>query len=100
MGSSIGRWEGDTLVVETVGFNDRAQLDAMGHTHSEALTVSERYHRRDMGHMDVQLTLDDPRLLTKPVTVNFRAVLRPDTDLIEYFCTENEKDRERISAPR
>jgi hypothetical protein len=96
MGSSVGRWEGDTLVVETTGFNDRGQLDALGHRHSDALRVTERYRRLDVGHMDVRLTLDDPKTFTRPVTVNFRAVLRPDTDLIEYFCTENEKDRQRI----
>jgi hypothetical protein len=98
MGSSIGRWEGDTFVVETVGFNDRGQLDAMGHRHSSALRMTERYHRRDIGHMDVQLTLDDPQTFTRPITVAFGASLRADTDLIEYFCSENEKDRERVSV--
>jgi hypothetical protein len=99
IGSSIGRWEGDTFVVETVGFNDRGQLDALGHRHSTALRVMERYTRRDVGHMAVELTLTDPEMLTRPVTVKFNEVLRPDTDLIEYVCTENEKDRQRIHAP-
>ena len=97
-GSSIGRWEGETFVVETVGLNDRAVLDAMGHTHSDALHVVERYRRVDVGHVNVQLTLDDPKTFTKPLLVNFRLVLRPDTDLIEYYCTENERDRQRILA--
>jgi len=97
-GSSIGRWEGETFVVETIGLNDRSVLDAMGHTHSDALHVVERYRRVDAGHMSVQLTLDDPKTLTRPLTVNFRLALRPDTDLIEYYCTENERDRQRILA--
>jgi len=97
-GSSIGRWEGETFVVETIGLNDRSVLDAMGHTHSDALHVMERYRRVDAGHMNVQLTLDDPKTLTRPLMVNLRLVLRPDTDLIEYYCTENEGDRQRILA--
>jgi hypothetical protein len=72
----------------------------MGHRHSAALRVTERYRRRDVGHMDVQMTLDDPNTFIKPVTINFRAVLRPDTDLIEYFCSENEKDRQRVLATK
>jgi hypothetical protein len=80
------------LVVETIGLNDRGWLDAVGHTHSDALRVTERFHRRDFGHLDVQLTLDDPKTFTQPVTVKFTELLLPDTDLIESFCTENEKD--------
>lgn len=96
MGSSIGHWEGDTFVVQTVGFNDRAALDAMGHTHSTALKVTERYRRRDYGHMDIEMTFDDPNTFMKPLTVHLPARLRPDTDLIEYFCAENEKDHEHL----
>ena len=92
LGYSVGRWDGDTLVVETIGFNDRGWLDAVGHTHSEALRVIERFHRRDFGHLDLQLTLDDPKTFTQPVAVKFTEVLLPDTDLIESFCSENEKD--------
>ncbi len=98
IGSSIGRWEGDTFIVDTIGFNDRGQLDALGHRHSNALRVTERYTRRDVGHMAVELILTDPKTLTRPVTVKFNEVLRPDTDLIEYACTENEKDQQRIHA--
>jgi len=98
MGSSTGHWDGDTFVVETLGFNDRGQLDAMGHRHSSALRLTERYRRRDIGHMEIQLTLDDPLTLTQPVTVTFGASLKPDTDLIEYFCSENEKDRHRMTV--
>ena len=92
LGYSVGRWEGDSLVVETVGLNDRGWLDALGHTHSEALRVTERFHRRDFGHLDVQLTLDDPKTFTQPVTVKFTEILLPDTELIESFCSDNEKD--------
>ena len=97
MGSSIGRWEGDTLVVETIGFNGRGQLDAMGHRYSSALRLTERYTRRSTGHMDVQFTLDDPDTFTKPVTVAVGMGLKADTDLIEYVCAENEKDKARIA---
>jgi len=92
LGYSVGKWEGDSLVVETIGLNDRGWLDALGHTHSEALRVTERFHRRDFGHLDVQLTLDDPKTFTQPVTVKFTEILLPDTDLIESFCSDNEKD--------
>ena len=92
LGSSVGRWEGDSLVVETIGLNDRSWLDAVGHKHSDALRVTERFHRRDFGHLDLQLTLDDPKIFTRPITVKFTELLLPDTDLIESFCTENEKD--------
>ena len=91
-------WEGEVLVIESVGFNDRGQLDALGHRHSSALRVTERYRRRDAGHMDVELTFEDPQTFTTPISVRFGAGLRPDTDLIDYFCAENEKDRQRIVA--
>jgi hypothetical protein len=92
MGYSVGKWEGDTLAVDTIGFNDRGWLDAKGHQHSEALRLTERFHRLNFGRMELQLTLDDPKTFTKPVTVKFKEDLLPDTDLIESFCRENEKD--------
>lgn len=70
MGYSTGKWDGDTLVVDSAGFNDKTWLDG-GHPHSEALQVQERFFRRDFGHMDVELTVEDPNVLTKPVTVKF-----------------------------
>jgi hypothetical protein len=91
-GFSIGKWEGDTLVVETAGFNDLTGLDLLGHPHSEALHVTERYHRRDFGHMDVEMTLDDPKFYTKPFTMKYTEALLPDTDVFEFVCNENEKD--------
>jgi hypothetical protein len=93
LGYSVGKWEGDTLVVETAGFNDKTWLDAMGHPHSEALRVVERYRRRDFGHMDVQVTFDDPKMYTKPFTIKFTKRLLADSDILEFFCAENEKDR-------
>ena len=93
MGYSTGRWEGDTLVVDTTGFNDQGWLDSRGHPRSEALRVQERFHRRDFGHMDVQATIEDPNVLTKPVTMKFTEVLIPNTNVMESFCIEGERDR-------
>jgi hypothetical protein len=92
LGYSVGKWQGDSLVVETVGLNEQAPLDVFGHPHSEALRVTERFRRRDFGHMDVQVTIDDPKVYTKPFTYKIPMYLRPDTDLLESFCTEDEKD--------
>src|ERR1700737_4885885 len=91
MGYSVGRWEGDTLVVATAGYNDRTSLDLAGHPHTEALRVTERFHRRDAGHIDLQVTLDDPKAYTRPWTLPIELDLVPDEDLIEYVC-ENERD--------
>jgi len=91
-GYSVGKWEGDTLVVEARGFNERTRLDVAGHPHSEAMRLTERFHRRDFGHMDVSITVDDPIMYTKPFTVKAVEVLLPDSDVLETVCTENEKD--------
>lgn len=91
-GYATGRWEGDTLVVETVGFNDRGWLDVIGHVHSEAMRVTERYRRRDIGHLDVEVTIEDPKAYRRPIVYTLRQTLLPDEDLLENFCTENEKD--------
>lgn len=92
IGYSVGHWEKDTFVAETSGFNDRSWLDFGGHPHSEALRITERYRRKDLGHMDVQITFDDPKGYAHPWTIAFEAMLRPDTELLEYVCTENERD--------
>src|SRR5579871_4120532 len=92
MGYSVGKWEGDTLVVDTVGFNDKSWLDARGHGHSEDMRVEERFHRRDFGHLEVTLTITDPKTFTKPVTVSFVERLLPDTDVLEHYCLEDERD--------
>jgi len=96
-GYSVGRWEGDTLVVDVGGFNDRGWLDSMGHPRSEALRIQERFHRRDFGHMDLTVTIDDPVMYTKPFTVKATELLLPDSDVLETVCNENEKDRARLS---
>ena len=93
MGYSIGRWEGDTLVVDTVGFNDRSWLDTAGHPHSEGLHVVERFRRRDFGHIDTAITIDDAAMYTKPFTIHVTHRLLADTDILEAVCAENEKDR-------
>jgi hypothetical protein len=93
MGYSTGKWDGDTLVVDTAGFNDKTWLDVRGHPHSEALLVQERFHRRDFGHMDIQATVEDPNILTKPVTVKFTVLLIPNSDVLENFCIEGERDQ-------
>ena len=98
MGYSTGRWDGDTLVVDTAGFNDQTWLDAIGHPHSEALKVQERFHRRDFGHMDIEATLEDPKILTKPVTVKFTVLLIPNSDVLESFCSEGERDRAYVNG--
>jgi len=96
LGYSVGRWDGDTLVVESTGFNGKTWLDQTGHPTTDALHVTERYHRRDFGHMDLQITIDDPKAYTKPWTITEPMVVLPDTDLIEYVCNENEKDLKHL----
>jgi hypothetical protein len=92
MGYSAGSWDGDTLVVDTAGFNDKSWLDLMGHPHTEALHVVERFRRSDLGRMETQITIDDPVAYTKPWTVTESSRLLPDTELLEFFCNENERD--------
>jgi len=90
-GYSVGKWDGDTLVVDTVGFNDETWLDDGGHPHTGALHVTERFRRRDFGHMDLLLTIDDPKAYTRPWSANMKLDLLADTELIEFIC-ENERD--------
>ena len=86
LGYSVGRWEGDTLVVTTAGFNDRTWLDFAGHPHSEALRITERFHRRDFGHMDFEMTLDDPKTFTRSITFRADKTLAADTEIMETIC--------------
>jgi len=99
LGYSIGTWDGDTLVVDTMGFNDLSWLDARGHGHSEDMRVEERFHRRDYGHLEVAVTITDPKMFTKPFTINFVEELLPDTDVFEHICYENEKDAAHLPGP-
>ena len=95
-GYSVGRWEGDTLVVDTIGFNDRSWLDVRGTPHSEEMRVEERFRRRDYGHLDLTTTITDPKTFTRPITFGVVLDLMPDTDLLEHYCAENEKDDAHI----
>ena len=96
MGYSVGHWEGDTLVVDTVGVNERTPLDIAGHPRSESMHITERYRRRDVGHMDLEITFNDPKYYTRPFTIKTGLRLIPDSDLLEYVCNENEKDRAHL----
>jgi hypothetical protein len=89
MGYSVGHWDGDTLVVESNGFNDRTWLDHDGHPHTEQLRTTERYRRRNFGTLDVEMTFTDPGAYAKPWTVAVRAELAADTEMIEWVCNES-----------
>jgi len=91
-GYSTGKWEGDTLVVETRGFNGRAWLDQLGKPSTEALHVTTRFRRKDFGHMDIGIAIDDPKAYTKPWGTTVEVSLLPNTELMEFICLENEKD--------
>jgi hypothetical protein len=91
MGYSVGRWEGDTLVVDSIGFNDASWLDYGGHPHSEALRTTERITRTSIGRLDIQIQFDDPKVFTRAFTVPLRAELVTDTEMLEYVCNENPK---------
>ncbi len=92
MGHSIGHWEGDTLVVDTLGFNDKSWLDNLGHPHTEMLHVTERIRRPDLGHLDIEITLQDPEAYAKPWVIKRVADLDTDDEVGEYVCAEGEKD--------
>jgi len=95
-GYSVGHWEGDTLVIETTGFTDRSWLDARGTPRSSDMRIEERFRRRDYGHLDLTITMTDPKTFTRPITVSVVEELLPDTDLLEHYCVENEKDDARM----
>ena len=95
MGYSVGKWEGETLVVTTAGFNDKGWLDSAGHPQTESLRVIERYRRRDFGHMDFEITIEDPKVFNKPFTIKTQRLLQADTELLEDVC-ENEQSRARF----
>jgi hypothetical protein len=91
MGYSTGRWHGDELVVDTVGVTDQTWLDGMGHPHTDQLHLIERFRRRDAGHLDIEVTIDDPGAYTRPITYTITTTAVPEDDLLEYFCTDNEQ---------
>jgi len=96
LGYSTGSWVGDSLVVQSNGFNDKAYLDSAGHPRSESMHMTERYRRRDVGHLDIEITFDDPVYYTRPFSLKVTHLLQPDTDILEYVCNENERDREHM----
>jgi len=96
-GYSIGTWEGDTFVVETMGFNDQTWLDDSGHPHTEAMHTTERFHRTAFGQMDLIVTIDDAGAYTRPWSVSIPLELIPDTELIEDVC-DNERDSAHINT--
>ena len=89
MGYSVGHWDADTLVVESNGYNDKTWLDHGGHPHSGALRMTERYRRTDFGHLQVEVTWNDPAVYARPWTVTLNAALAPDTELLEDVCNED-----------
>ena len=98
LGHSIGRWEGDTLVVDTVGFNDKSWLGIIvnPYPHTEMMHVVERYRRPDLGHLELEMTVEDPGALQKPWVVKRAANLDPTDEIMENICNENEKDLKHL----
>ena len=96
MGDSIAKWDGDTLVVDTIGFNDKTWLTGQGVPHSEELHVIERYRRPDFGHLEVEITLEDPKAFTKPHTFKRGFILLPNWEIHEYVCNEFNVDKDHL----
>ena len=99
-GYSTARWEGDTLVVQTIGFRDNLWIDLHGSPMSDAAKMTERLRRPNYGTLEVEITVDDPKVYTQPWTVRMDQVIELDTDLIDEFCLENEKSYERMQRSR
>ena len=91
-GYSVGKWEGDTLVVETTGFKDGLWLDRNGSPMTDAAKVTERFRRVNYGKLEIEITVNDPKAYTAPWTIKLNHFIVPDTELLEYICLENEKD--------
>jgi hypothetical protein len=91
-GYATGSWRGNTLEVESRGYNDKGWLDAIGHPRSESLRLTERYRRRNFGHLVLDLTVDDSKYYSRPFTVSLPFHLIPDSDVLEAVCEENERD--------
>jgi len=92
-GYSIGRWVKDTLVVETIGLHDGIWLDRRGSPMTDAARITEKFRRVNYGRLEIEVTVDDAKAYTKPWTVTLNQTILPDTDLLEYHCNDNEKDR-------
>jgi len=101
-GDSVGRWEGDTLVIDTVNFNGKTRLDTIGHPHSDQLHLVQRFARPDLGHITHEMIIEDPKTFTKPWKVTRTLTLRTDWEMMEYSCEENNKSlwEGRIKIPK
>jgi hypothetical protein len=95
-GYSTGKWDGDTLVVQTAGFRDGLWLDTIGSPLTDAAKVVERFRRVNYGTLELDITVDDPKAYTKPWTIHLNQRLALDTDLLDYICVENEKDEPHL----
>lgn len=95
-GYSSGTWEGDVLVVRTIGLRDGSWADEGGTPLTEAAKITERFRRRNFGNLEIEITVDDPQAYTAPWTVLLRHHIKLDTDLLEYVCLENEKSTQHI----
>jgi hypothetical protein len=92
-GHAVGKWAGDELVVDTVGFNDKTWIDIAGHPHTDKLHITERYRRIDLGHLEIRITIEDPGAYEKPWTMTKISDLAPNTEEIgRYICAENNQD--------
>src|SRR5262249_469691 len=98
LGYSVGKWEADSLVVETKGFNGKAWIDQLGRPSTDALHVTERFRRKDFGHMELRITIDDPKAYSHPWTVLQDVNLLPDAELMENICNENNRDLEHLQG--
>jgi hypothetical protein len=98
MGYSVGRWDGDVLVVESNGYTDRSWLDFGGHPHTEALRITEHYTRRNVGRIDAEVTMLDPTVYSKPITFSMPIALQADTELLEAVCENHHESRARMTA--
>ena len=101
-GDSVGHWEGDTLVIDTVNFNGKTKVDSIGHPQSDQLHVTQRWTRKDLGHLALEITIDDPKAYTKPWKNTRIFTLRPDWEIMEFSCEENNKSlwEGRIKPPK
>jgi hypothetical protein len=98
-GYSIGKWDGDAFVIITKGFRDEQWLDTAGNPITDAATMTERITRPNFGTLNLAITIDDPKAYTKPFTIDMNMKIMIDTQMIEEFCLENERDSARLSGP-
>ena len=91
-GHSVAKWDGDTLVVDSVAFDDRGWLDGASHPHSDRLHIVEKYRRPDLGHLEIEVTTEDPKALVRPFTQKLVAELAPKEEVFEFICTEDNRD--------